>query len=72
MSNKMETVWTDRRINETGCMLYLRILGSDKGVKVFAFKHDEFRCELNIFDEDIQPGELEQWLLRPVNTAASY
>ena len=68
----METIYTDRRIVETGCMLYMRIIGNDEGVTVFAFKHDEFRCDFQIFQMDSYKGDLEKWLLLPISTAASY
>jgi hypothetical protein len=68
----METIYTDRRIVETGCMLYMRIIGNDEGVTVFAFKHDEFRCDFQIFQSDCYKGDLESWLLLPISTAASY
>jgi len=68
----METIYTDRRIVETGCMLYMRIIGNDEGVTVFAFKHDEFRCDMEIFTGDNYTGNLEEWLLLPISTAASY
>ena len=48
----METVWTDRLIRETGCMLYLRVVSSKNNIKVYALKHDEFRCDFQIFQEE--------------------
>jgi len=68
----METVFTDRKIVETGCMLYMRIVGNETGLTVYAFKHDEFRCDFQIFGEGTSPGELEKWLLLPVTTNVSY
>ena len=68
----METVWTDRIIRETGCMLYLRVVSSKNNIKVYALKHDEFRCDFQIFQEESFKTEFEKWLSLPVETAASY
>jgi len=68
----METIYTDRRIVETGCMLYMRIISIGTSITVYAFKHDEFRCDMEIFTGDNYTGNLEEWLLLPVSTAVSY
>lgn len=68
----METIFTNRRIVETGCMLYMRILSVNDMMRVYAFKHDEFRCEFQIFDESSIKGDLESWLMLPVSTDVSY
>lgn len=68
----METIYTDRKIIETGCMLYMRIISIGDDITVYAFKHDEFRCDMEIFTGDNYTGNLEAWLLRPVTTDVSY
>lgn len=67
----METVVTDRVIRETGCMLYLRMTLVDNNFKVYLFKHDEFRCDFQIFTGNCHK-EIEEWLSLPISTAASY
>jgi hypothetical protein len=68
----METIWTDRLITETGCMLYMRIVSTTDDITVYAFKHDELRCDFQIFTGIDYKGNLESWLLEPVETSASY
>jgi hypothetical protein len=68
----MESVFTDRKIVETGCMLYMRVVSNNDGLIVYAFKHDEFRCDFQIFEGTTTPGALEKWLLLPVSTDVSY
>lgn len=67
-----ESIFSDRLISETGCMLYMRVLASTTECIVYAFKHDEFRCDFQIFDAKSSKDDLEQWLLLPVSTDVSY
>ena len=69
----METIWTDRLIiTETGCMLYTRMVSTTDDLIVYAFKHDELRCDFQIFTGTDYKDNLKSWLLEPVETSASY
>lgn len=68
----METIFTDRLIVETGCMLYMRIISTNDDMTIYAFKHDEFRCEMEIFSGLEYKYKLEEWLILPIDTAMSY
>ena len=68
----METIFTDRLIVETGCMLYMRIISTNDDMTLYAFKHDEFRCEMEIFSGLKYKSRLEEWLILPIDTAMSY
>ena len=68
----METIFTDRLIVETGCMLYMRVISTNDDMTIYAFKHDEFRCEMEIFSGLEYKYRLEEWLILPIDTAMSY
>lgn len=54
-----------------GCMMYVRTEHDDKQLTVFAFKHDELRCDFQIFYNDCSDA-FKNWVEEPIETAASY
>jgi hypothetical protein len=55
----------------SGCLMYVRTQHDDDRLVVFAFKHDEFRCDFQIFYDDCS-DEFKSWVEQPVITAASF
>lgn len=70
----METIWSNRLIRETSCILYIRLIltEGEGNMTIYAFKHDEFRCEMEIFNGFECKSRLADWLKLPVDTAVSY
>ena len=59
----------DELIND--CMLYTRQIESEHGLTLYAFKHDEFRCDFQVFYGDCTE-EFKAWIMLPIETAVSF
>ena len=52
-------------------MLYTKIVEDQDTLTVYAFKHDNLRCDFQIF-YDKCGEEFEDWVGLPITTSASY
>lgn len=58
-------------VNSSGCMLYVRTELDVDRLAVFAFKHDQYRCDFQIFYDDCGE-EFKDWAERLVCTDDSF